>query len=76
MKNFDPREVLEKEYNRKLCYNHLLSPAISMGEYDLVQRFLQKVPNTAKKGNLSEIMDLVPNCLCFIVNMMMNKGPV
>ena len=62
MKNFDPREVLETEYNCKLTYNHLLSPAITMGEYDLVQRFLHKVPNTDKKGNLSGIMDLVLNC--------------
>ena len=63
IKNFDPREILEKEYDSKLCYNHLLSPAISMGEYDLVQRFLQNVPNTVEKGNLSEIMNLVSNCL-------------
>ena len=66
MKNFDPREVLEMEYNSKLCYNHLLSPAISMGEYDLVQRFLQKVPNTVKKGKLSGIINLVPNSLFVI----------
>ena len=66
MRNFDPREVLEMEYNSKLCYNHLLSPAISMGEYDLVQRFLQKVPNTVKKGKLSGIINLVPNSLFVI----------
>ena len=63
IKNFDPREILEKEYDSKLCYNHLLSPAIAMGEYDLVQRFLRKVPNTVEKGNLTEMMHLVPNCL-------------
>ena len=61
IKNFDPREILEKEYDSKLCYNHLLSPAITMGEYDLVERFLRKVPNTVKKGLLSEIMNFVPN---------------
>lgn len=61
IKNFDPREILEKEYDSKLCYNHLLSPAITMGEYDLVERFLQKVPNTVKKGLLFGIMNFVPN---------------
>ena len=61
IKNFDPREILEKEYDSKLCYNHLLSPAITMGEYDLVERFLRKVPNTVKKGLLSGIMNFVPN---------------
>ena len=61
IKNFDPREILEKEYDSKLCYNHLLSPAITMGEYDLVERFLRKVPNTVKKGFLSGIMNFVPN---------------
>ena len=60
MKNFDPREVLAREYNSKLTYNHLLSPAITMGEYDLVQRFLQKVPNSAKKGNPSGTMNHIP----------------
>ena len=61
MKNFDPREILEKVYDSKRCYNHLLSHAISMGEYDLVQRFLENVPNTTRKGNLSGIMNLVPH---------------
>ena len=61
IKNFDPREILEKEYDSKLCYNHLLSPAITMGEYDLVERFLRKVPNTVKKGFLSGMMNFVPN---------------
>ena len=75
MKNFDPKEILEKKYNGKLCYNHLLSPAITMGEYDLVQRFLQNVPNTVIKGLTgTEIINYY--CLKFLVNMMMNKGTV
>ena len=51
MKNSDPRKKLREEYDDKLTYNYWISAAIAKGEHDLVSQFLQKVPNTDKKGN-------------------------
>ena len=51
MKNFDPIERLRKEYDDELYYNYCISAAISQGEHDLVEQFLQKVPNTENKGD-------------------------
>ena len=52
MKNFDPIKKLREEYDDKLYYNYLIRTAIAQGEHDLVEQFLQKVPNTDKKGDL------------------------
>ena len=46
MKNFLP------EYDDKFPYNNWVSGAIAQGKHDLVEQFLQKVPNTDKKGDL------------------------
>ena len=52
MKNFDPIKKLQEEYDEKLSYNYWITAAIAQGEHDLVEQFLQKVPNTDKKGDL------------------------
>ena len=51
MKNFYPIEKLLEEYDDNLSYNYWISAAIAKGEHDLVSQFLQKVPNTDKKGD-------------------------
>ena len=51
MKNFDPIKKLREEFDDKLTYNYWISAAIAQGEHDLVEQFLQKVPNTDKKGD-------------------------
>ena len=52
MKKFDPIKKLREEFDDKLTYNYWISAAIAQGEHDLVAEFLQKVPNTDKKGDL------------------------
>ena len=49
MKNFDPRKKLREEYDDKITYNYWIRSLL--GEHDLVSQFLQKVPNTDKKGD-------------------------
>ena len=50
MKNFDPKEYLQKEYDDKIYYNYLVYSAISQGQYDVAECFLKKVPSFEKKG--------------------------
>ena len=50
MKNFDPTKKLREEYSDKFPYNHLIAALLAQGEHDLVTEFLQKVPDTDKKG--------------------------
>ena len=52
MKNFDPRKKLQEEYDDKLTYNYWIPASLAQGEHDLVAQFLQKLPNTDKKGDL------------------------
>ena len=51
MKNY-LRKKLQEKYDDKFPYNHLVRAAIAKGEHDLLAQFLQKVPNTDKKGDL------------------------
>ena len=57
IKNFDPRENLQKEYEDKLVssYNYWIVVALTQGEQDVVFQFLKRVPNTAKKGHYLDI---------------------
>ena len=48
--NYDPKEILQKEYNNKLYYRDLISRALSQGQRDVVYQFLENVPNIEKKG--------------------------
>ena len=59
MKNFDPVKKLREEYDDKLTYNYLIYASITKGEHDLVSKFLQKVPNTNKKGDLYFILMII-----------------
>ena len=49
MKNFDPRELLQK-YNDQVHYNFWISLALSQEHHEVVFEFLEKVPNFAEKG--------------------------
>ena len=51
IRNFDPVELLKKEYNDKLRYNYFVSVAISQGHHESVTNFLEKVPSVEKQGN-------------------------
>ena len=51
MRNMDPKEFLQKEYNDNLHYNYWISASLSHGQHDAVSQFLEKVPNTDEKGN-------------------------
>ena len=48
MKSWDPKEILQKEYDDKQSYSFWISAAIMQGEYDLAFNFLEK--NADKKG--------------------------
>ena len=52
MKNFDPKENLQKEYDERLqsSYNYWIVVALAKGEQNVVFQFLKRVPNTEKKG--------------------------
>ena len=52
MKNFDPKENLQKEYDERLqsSYNYWIVVALAKGEQNVVFQFLQRVPNMEKKG--------------------------
>ena len=49
-RTLDPTETLQKEYDDKLYYKLLVSVAISQGQYEVVSKFLEKVPRLEKKG--------------------------
>ena len=59
MKSFDPKENLQKEYedNLSCSYNYWIALALAKGGQNVVFQFLQRVPNTAKKGHDLDIMD-------------------
>ena len=48
MKTWDPKEILQKEYDDKQSYSFWISAAIMQGEHDLASNFLEK--NADKKG--------------------------
>ena len=48
MKSWDPKEILQNEYDDKLPYSFWISAAIIQGEHDLAFNFLEK--NADKKG--------------------------
>ena len=48
MKSFDPREILQNEYDTRLSYSFWVSAAIAQGEHDLAFQFLKK--NEDRKG--------------------------
>ena len=50
MINFDPRKKLQEEYDDKLSFTYWIRASLAKGEHNLVAQFLQKVPNTDKKG--------------------------
>ena len=50
MKTWDPKEILQKEYDDKQSYSFWISAAIMQGEHDLASNFLEK--NADKKGYL------------------------
>ena len=45
-------EILEKEYNETIDYNYFVHLAISRGQYEVVVKFLKKVPSSQKKGKI------------------------
>ena len=52
MKNVDLRKKnLREDYDDKLTYNYLICDSIDHGEHVLVAEFLEKVPNTEKRGD-------------------------
>ena len=54
MKDFDPTENLNKDYDDKLSYNYWISASIAKGEdWSLISEFLMKVPDSDKRGMLS-----------------------
>ena len=53
IRSFDPIEVLEKEYDDTKYYNFILHVGISQGQYEVVWKFLEKVPCPKKKGKIS-----------------------
>ena len=52
IRSFDPIEILEKEYNDMIHYNYIVPLAISRGQYEVVLKFLEKVPSSQKKGKI------------------------
>ena len=49
LKSWDPKEILQKEYDDKQAYySFMISAAIVQGEHDLAFNFLEK--NADKKG--------------------------
>ena len=48
MKSWDPKEILQKEYDDKQFYSFWVTAAIVQGEHDLAFQFLEK--NTDKRG--------------------------
>lgn len=52
MKSWDPKEILQKEYEDSQSYSFWISAAIVQGEHDLAFNFLKK--NTDKKGISSQ----------------------
>ena len=48
MKSWDPKEILQKEYDDKQSYSFWVTAAIVQGEHDLAFQFLEK--NTDKRG--------------------------
>ena len=48
MKTWDPKEILQKEYDDKQSYSFWISAAIMQGKHDLAFNFLEK--NADKKG--------------------------
>ena len=48
MKSWDPKEILQKEYDDKQFYSFWVTAAIVQGEHDLAYHFLKK--NSNKKG--------------------------
>ena len=48
MKSWDPKEILQKEYDDKQSYGFWVTAAIVQGEHDLAFQFLEK--NTDKRG--------------------------
>ena len=52
IRNFIPIEILEKEYDATIYYNYTVHLAISRGQYEVVLKFLEKVPSLQKKGKV------------------------
>ena len=50
MKNFDPGENLNKDYDDKLTYNYWIAASIAAGKQELVLGFLKKVPDSDMRG--------------------------
>ena len=52
IRNFDPIVLLEEEYNDTITtnyHNYIIHLAISQGRYEVVWKFLEKVPSSQKK---------------------------
>ena len=52
IRNIEVIETLKKEYNDKLYYNSMIHVGISQGQYEVVWKFLEKVPSSKKKGKI------------------------
>lgn len=48
MKSWDPKEILQKEYDDRQSYSFWVTAAIVQGEHDIAFQFLEK--NTDKRG--------------------------
>ena len=52
IRNIEVIEILKKEYNYKLYYNSIIHIGISQGQYEVVWKFLEKVPSLQEKGKI------------------------
>ena len=55
IRSFDPMKFIEREYNDTITttyYSYIIHLAISQGRYEVVWKFLEKVPSSQKKSTI------------------------